>query len=108
MNLLQFILISLAIPYNLLVLGSPFHCRILTSPLQVHQVTHASLALESHNLSGEGIKISCGSQKDFFPTQGHGESPQMSDQLNAGATSETIRTLKTIHIIHTFILIVLV
>ena len=39
----------------------------------------------------------------FLTTQGHGGPPQMSDQLNAGATSETTRTLKTIHIIHSHI-----
>ena len=37
---------------------------------------------------------------NFLTTQGHGEPPRMRDQLNAGATSETTRTCKTIHIIH--------
>ena len=42
---------------------------------------------------------------NFLTTQGHGRSPQMSEQLNAGTTSETTRTLKTItSITHTFIL----
>ena len=36
----------------------------------------------------------------FLTTQGYGEPPHISDQLNAGATSETTRTLKTIHIVH--------
>ena len=36
----------------------------------------------------------------FLITQGHGGLPQLSDQLNAGATSKTTQTLKTIHIIH--------
>ena len=33
----------------------------------------------------------------FLTTQGHGGPPQMSDQPNAGATSETAQTWKTIH-----------
>ena len=37
----------------------------------------------------------------FFTTQGHGGPPRMSDQLNAGATSETAQTGNTIHIKHT-------
>ena len=36
----------------------------------------------------------------FLTTQEHGVPLQMSDQLNAGATSETTRTLKTIHNTH--------
>ena len=39
----------------------------------------------------------------FLTTQGHGEPPRMSDQPNAGATSETAQTWKTIHTIHTLI-----
>ena len=39
----------------------------------------------------------------FWTTQGHGGPPRMSDQLNAGAISETTRTLKTIHTIHSHI-----
>ena len=39
----------------------------------------------------------------FLTTQGHGGPPQMSDQLSATATSETIRTLKMIHIFHSHI-----
>ena len=35
----------------------------------------------------------------FLTTQGHGGPPQMSNHLNAGATSDTTRALKTIHII---------
>ena len=37
----------------------------------------------------------------FLTTQGHGEPPRLRDQLNAGATSETAQTWKTIHIRHT-------
>ena len=40
----------------------------------------------------------------FLTTQGHGGPLRMSDQLNAGATFETTRTLKTIHAIHSLIL----
>ena len=35
-----------------------------------------------------------------FTTQGHGGPPRLRDQLNAGATSETTQTWKTIHTIH--------
>ena len=61
-------------------------------------MTHASRALQTYDLSGEGINF--GSHTYFLTTQGHGEPPRMSDQLNDGATSETTRTLKTIHTIH--------
>ena len=37
----------------------------------------------------------------FLTTQGHGGPPRMSDQPNAGATSETAQTGKTIHTKHT-------
>ena len=37
----------------------------------------------------------------FLTTQGHGGPPRMSDQPNAGATSETVQTGKTIHTKHT-------
>ena len=37
----------------------------------------------------------------FLTTQGHGGSPRMSDQPNAGATSETAHTWKTMHTKHT-------
>ena len=37
---------------------------------------------------------------NFLSTQGHGEPSQMTNQVNAGASSET---LKTIHIIHSHI-----
>ena len=40
----------------------------------------------------------------LLTTQWHGWPPRMRDQLNAGTTSETTRTWKTIHTIHTFIL----
>ena len=37
----------------------------------------------------------------FLTTQGHGGPPRMSDQPNAGATSETAQTWKAIHTKHT-------
>ena len=39
----------------------------------------------------------------FLTTQGHGGPPRMRNQLNAGATSETAQTWKTIHTRHTLI-----
>ena len=62
-------------------------------------VTHATRALHSHDLSGE--RINSGSH--FLTTQGHGDPPRMRDQLNVGATSETTRTWKTLHTIHSHI-----
>ena len=38
----------------------------------------------------------------FLTTQGHGRPSRMSDQSNAGATSETAQTWKTTHTKHTF------
>ena len=70
------ILISL-FKFNLSLLGT-FH------------VTRAALALQSHDLSGEGINS--GSHTYFLITQGHGGPPRMRVQLNAGTTSETTRT----------------
>ena len=64
-------------------------------------LAHTSRALQSHDLSGEGIDF--GSHNTFLTTQGHGGPPQMSDHMNAGATSDTTRTLKTIHTIHSHI-----
>ena len=53
---------------------------------------------QSHDLSGEELTLD--HIYTVLTTQGHGEPPQMRDQLNAGAISETTRTLKMIHIIH--------
>ena len=69
-------------------------------PYSYIYVTHASRALQSHDLSAEGV--SCGSDTQFLTIQGHGP-PQMYDQLNAEAISEKTRTLMTIHIIHSHI-----
>ena len=66
-------------------------------------MTHAARVLQSHDLSGEGIKlwityILFSPHKDMeFPP------PRMSDEPNAGATSETAQTWKTIHTKHTLI-----
>ena len=62
------------------------HYLSLTSPLYVPCMTHASRALKSHDLSGEGIRSG---SHTFMTTQGRGGPPRMSDQLNVGATSET-------------------
>ena len=48
-------------------------------------------------------EIISGSRNTFLTTQGHGGTPWMSVQLNAGATSETAQTWKTIHSRHTLI-----
>ena len=64
-------------------------------------VTHASRALQIHDLSSEGIN--CGKHTYFYDHTRTWRPPQMSNQFNAGATSETTRTLKTIHTIHSHI-----
>ena len=64
-------------------------------------MTHGSRALQSHDLSGEGINF--GSHTYFFDQTRTWRPPQMRDQFNARATSETTRTLKTIHTIHSLI-----
>ena len=48
-----------------------------------------------------GRELNYGSHNTFLSTQGHGGSPQMSDQPNAGAAAETAQTWKTIHTKHT-------
>ena len=61
-------------------------------------MTHATRALQSHDLSGEGINS--GSHTYFFD---HTRTWRVSPDewsLNAGATSETTPTWKTIHTIH--------
>ena len=58
-------------------------------------VTHVTRALQNYDLSGEGIDFV--SHTHFFD---HTRTWRMSDQINAGATSETTRALKTIHTIH--------
>ena len=60
-------------------------------------MTHASWALQSHDKSGE--EINSGSHTYFLTTKGHRGHPRMSDQLNAGATTDETQTLKTIHTI---------
>ena len=63
-------------------------------------MTHAARALQSHDLSGEGIKLWI-TYILFLTTQGHGGPSRMSDQPNAGATSEIAQTWKTINTKHT-------
>ena len=58
-------------------------------------MTHATRALQSHDLSGR--ELNYGSHIYFLTTQEHGGPPRMSDQPNAGATSETAHTWKKIH-----------
>ena len=48
-----------------------------------------------------GRELNYGSHTYFLTTQGHGGPSRMSDQLNAGVTSETAQTWKTIHTKHT-------
>ena len=79
--------------YIHLVSSSKFNLPLIGS----FDVTHAARALQSHDLSGEGIKLWI----TFLTTQGHGGPPGMSDQLDAGAISETAQTWKTIHTKHT-------
>ena len=57
-------------------------------------MTHASLAIQSHNLSGEEINSGSHTVHTFFITQGHGGPPRMRDQLNAEVTSETTPNMK--------------
>ena len=63
-------------------------------------MTQAARALQSHDLSGEGIKLWI-TYILFWRTHGHGEPPRMSDQPNAWATSETAQSRKIIHTKHT-------
>ena len=74
------------------------HYRSLSTPHRCIYMTHANQALKSHDLLGEGINF--GSHNTFLITQGYEGPPQMRDQFNAGATSETTQTWKTIHNIH--------
>ena len=60
-----------------------------------------SRALQSHDLSEREFAVD--HIHTSLTTQGHGGLPQNSDWLNSGATFETTRTLKTIHIIHSHI-----
>ena len=46
-------------------------------------------------------ELNCESHTYFLTTQRHGGPPRMRDHLNAGATSETAQTWKTIHTKHT-------
>ena len=51
-------------------------------------MTHATRALQIHDLSGEGINTESHTYF-FFTTQGRGGPPRMRDQVNARAISET-------------------
>ena len=75
--------------------------RISLPPCRSIYVIHAARALQSDDLSGEGINFWLYTYSTIFTTRGHGEPPRMRDQLYAGNTSEITRTWKTIHTIHT-------
>ena len=74
------------------------HYLRLASPLQV------PLRDSWHSGLIEPRPVGRGNLLWITYTQGHGRSPQMRDQLNAGATSETTQTWKTIHTIDALIL----
>ena len=62
---------------------------------------HATRPLQTHDLSGKGINF--GSHTYFLDHTRTWRASRMGNQLNAGAISETTRTLKTIHTIHSHI-----
>ena len=62
-----------------------FNLKLITA----FYVTHASRALYSHDLSGEGINFGSHSLHTFLTKQGHGGPPRTRDQLNAVSTSKT-------------------
>ena len=70
-----------------------FIAVVQPSPYKCFYLTHATRALQR-----EGINS--GSHTYFFDHTRTWRASRMRDQLNAGATSETTRTWKTIHIIH--------
>ena len=70
-----------------LISSSKFNLPLIDS----FYVTHVTRALQNHDLSGEGIKLWI-TNILFLITQGHGGPPRMSDQADAGATSETAKT----------------
>ena len=72
-------------------------CRLLHSDGLINYLTHKIKPWPV------GRELAVDHIHTFLNTQGHGGPPQMSDQFNAGVTSDTTRTLKTIHIIHTHI-----
>ena len=62
-------------------------------------MTHAARALQSYDLWGK--ELNYGSQTYFFDHTRTWRASRMSDQPDAGATSETAQTWKTIHTKHT-------
>ena len=73
--------------YFLLISSSKFNLPLIGT----FHLTHAARALQSHDVSGEGIKLWT-TYIVFLTTQGHGGPPRMSDQPNTGETSETAQT----------------
>ena len=82
--------------FNLPPIGS---FKWLTTPGSHRATTCQGRELISDDLSGEGINLWI--TYILLTTQGHGGPPRIRVQLNAGATSETAQTWKTIHTRHT-------
>ena len=80
----------------------PFYCRILISPL-TGTFTSFTLPRPYRIITCRERELAVDHIRTLLTTQGHGVPPQMNDQLNAEATSETPRTLKTMYIIYSYI-----
>ena len=72
------------------------HCRSLTSPFTrlTPPGSYRATTCREREFTLDHIHT-------FLTIQGQGGPPRMRDQLNAGATSETTQSWKTIHTIHT-------
>ena len=75
------------------------HCRCLTSPLKMH-FTWNTPPGPYRGMTCRERELTLDYAHTFLTTLGHRGPPRISDQLNAGATSETRQTWKTIHNIH--------
>ena len=62
--------------------NSFIHYGSLTSPYRRFYITHASRALQSHDLLKRELTLD--HRHTFLTTQGQGGPPRMSDKLNAG------------------------
>ena len=82
-----------------------FHCFILTPPLigTFTRLAPPGPYRPYRVMTCRERELAVVHIHTFLTTQRHKWPPQMSNLLNAGATSETTRTLKTIHIIHSHI-----
>ena len=94
-----YILYSSLCYYYITINLNSSHYLSLTSPYRYFYVTHVTQALQSHDLSGEGIKLWI-TYILFWPHKDMGASP---DEWSAQcrATSEITQTWKTIHTKHT-------